>query len=184
MINTIKEIKNSQVNITPSQLLQRWFKSQKTRGIGIAYYLQRDTSSQVPLVGIPSHCKLFATQRSSLKAGIISFNPNLPIMKVFSANNFYSSSQGKDGRTPARKLQHFNPSRVHFDIAKKSDRRHFQLSTSAEPMKLTSMEEALQRNCWTSTSPPTTSKIAMLLFVESPTLTWTTTISRPEIKQR
>ncbi|GBL72655.1 hypothetical protein AVEN_127905-1 [Araneus ventricosus] len=38
-------------------------------------------------VGIPSHCKLFVTQREKLKAGIIVFHPDLSVMKVFSATN-------------------------------------------------------------------------------------------------
>ncbi|GBN25120.1 Retrovirus-related Pol polyprotein from type-1 retrotransposable element R1 [Araneus ventricosus] len=37
--------------------------------------------------GIPSHCKLFVTQREKLKAGIIVFHPDLSVMKVFSATN-------------------------------------------------------------------------------------------------
>ncbi|GBL82181.1 Retrovirus-related Pol polyprotein from type-1 retrotransposable element R1, partial [Araneus ventricosus] len=87
VVNTIKEIKFVQVNLHHSiaataTLVQR----AKDQCISIAC-VQEMHQVKSTLVGIPSKCKLFTTKRTSLKAGIICFNPDLPIMKVFSANN-------------------------------------------------------------------------------------------------
>ncbi|GBN97534.1 Retrovirus-related Pol polyprotein from type-1 retrotransposable element R1 [Araneus ventricosus] len=115
VVNTIAEIKIIQVNLhhfiaATSTLVQR----AKYQNISIACVQEMHQVRSAP-VGIPSPCKLFVTQREALKAGIICFNQDLPIMKVFLAINTVGATLPYRGKNlliinvycpPKEELQH------------------------------------------------------------------------------
>ncbi|GBM04605.1 hypothetical protein AVEN_75568-1 [Araneus ventricosus] len=86
-VNSFQELKFVQVNLHHSiaattSLVER----AKDQKISVACVQEMYQVESKP-VGIPSHCKLFVTQREKLKAGIIVLHPDLSVMKVFTATN-------------------------------------------------------------------------------------------------
>ncbi|GBN63100.1 hypothetical protein AVEN_138099-1 [Araneus ventricosus] len=112
---TTTEIKRVQVNLhhsiaATSTIVQR----AKDQNISIACVQEMHQVRAAP-VGIPSLLKLFVTQREVLKAGIICFNQDLPIMKVVSAINTVGATLPYRGKNlliinvycpPKKELQH------------------------------------------------------------------------------